>query len=185
MLNSFSKGSKNKQSKGGTMGLPVSPIVSNVYMEEFENRALNTTDHPPRIWKRYVDYTLLTQDSQHKDKFLQHINSKDKAIEFIVEDNRSVGAMPFVDIIIAPTPEGTLTTGVYRKPTHRDQYLQWDGHHNITAKYSVTNTLTHRLKTVCSTPELLGKEIQHLWEAIQIQISQMGTQKDTQQEPET
>ena len=26
------------------------------------------------------------------------------------------------------------------KPTHTDQYLQWDSHHHISAKYSVTNT---------------------------------------------
>ena len=30
---------------------------------------------------------------------------------------------------------------------HTDQYLQWDSHHNIAAKYSVISTLTHRGKT--------------------------------------
>ena len=52
-------------------------------------------------------------------------------------------------------PDGTLSKGVYRKPTHKDQYLQWDSHHHIAAKYNVTGTLTHGAKTVF--PELLGK----------------------------
>ena len=48
---------------------------------------------------------------------------------------------------------------------HTDQYLQWDSHHHLSAKYNVI-TLTHRAKTVCSNPELLQKEMQHLWKAL-------------------
>ena len=44
---------------------------------------------------------------------------------------------------------------------HTDQYLQWDSHHNLVAKYSVISTLIHRAKTVCNKPELLNKEIHH------------------------
>ena len=42
------------------------------------------------------------------------------------------------------------------------QYLHWDSHHNLAAKYSVISTVTHRAKTVCTGLELLNKEIQHL-----------------------
>ena len=34
------------QTKGAAMGSPVSPIVANIYMEAFENRAISTTLHP-------------------------------------------------------------------------------------------------------------------------------------------
>ena len=51
---------------------------------------------------------------------------------------------------------------MYRKPTHTDLYLPWDSNHNIAAKYSVINTLSHRALTICSTPELADKELQHL-----------------------
>ena len=61
-----------------------------------------------------------------------------------------------------PQEDGTLTSKVYRKPTHTDLYLQWDSHHNLTCKYSVVNTLTHRAKAVCSTPQLLTEELNHL-----------------------
>ena len=47
-----------------------------------------------------------------------------------------------------------------------DQYLQWDSHHHLSAKFSVINTLTHRAQTVCSNPELLCKEMDHLRKAL-------------------
>ena len=55
---------------------------------------------------------------------------------------------------------------MYRKSMHTDQYLQWDSHHNLAAKYSVIITLTHRAKTVCMGPDLLNKEINHLRKAL-------------------
>ena len=60
----------------------------------------------------------------------------------------------------------SLSITVYQKPTHTDQYWQWDSHHNLSAKYSFIGILTHRAKTVCSTPELLNEELQHLREAL-------------------
>ena len=67
------------------------------------------------------------------------------------------GSVPFLDILVTPQEDGTLTSKVYRKPTHTDQYLQWDSHHNLACKYSVINTLTHRAKAVCSNSHLLKK----------------------------
>ena len=49
---------------------------------------------------------------------------------------------------------------------HMDQYLWWDSHHYLVAKFSVINTLTHRARTVCTKPELLNQEIQHLREPL-------------------
>ena len=45
---------------------------------------------------------------------------------------------------------------------HTDQYLQWNSHHNLSAKDSVIGTLTHMAKVVCASPELLNDELQHL-----------------------
>ena len=88
-------------------------------MEEFEKKTLNPAVHPLRKWKRYVDDIFVIQDSQPKDNFLQHMNFVRKTIQFTVEDTRSGWAMPFLDIIITPTLEGTLTTHVYRNSMHR------------------------------------------------------------------
>ena len=76
------------------------------------------------------------------------------------------GSISFLDILVTPKVDGTFSTKVYRKPTHTDQYLQWDSNHNLASKYSVINTLTHRARTLCSTPELINNELEHLEEVL-------------------
>ena len=147
-----------EQVEGAAMGSPVSPIVANVYMEYLEQKALSTAPTQPRFLCRYVDDTFVIHKEVNKQGFLQHINSVDPVIRFTVEDNKEDGSIPFLDTIVKPEADGTLSTTVIRKPTHTDQYLQWDSHHHLSAKFSVIHTLSHRASTVCSKPELLQKE---------------------------
>ena len=134
-------------------------------MEAFANRAILTALHPPRMWKRYVDDTFVIQYQSHKEEFLRHINTVDPSIQFTFEESKDDGSIPFLDTIITPETDRTFTIGVYRKPTHTDLYLPWNSNHNLAAKYSVINTLTHRAHTICSTPKLLENEL-HLEEVL-------------------
>ena len=43
-----------QQVDGVAMGSPVSPIVANIFMEEFEQKALATMVNPPRLWKSMI-----------------------------------------------------------------------------------------------------------------------------------
>ena len=127
------------------MGSPISPKVVNLYMEHFEREALWSTSNP-RHWFRYVDDTFVIQQQVHKQAFLEHTNSIDPAIKFTVEGNQGNGSIPFLDTLVTPEEDNSLSITVYCKPTHTDQYVQWDSHHNLSTKYSVIGTLTHRPK---------------------------------------
>ena len=71
-----------EQVEGVAMGSPVSPIVANLYMENFEKKALSTTSTPPRLWMRYVDDTFTIQSEEQKQNVLDHIDNIDPAIKF-------------------------------------------------------------------------------------------------------
>ena len=75
-----------EQTKGAAMGSPVSPIVANIYMEAFEDRAINTALHPPNIWKRYVDDTFVVQLMSQREEFFHHINQVDTSIKFTMQE---------------------------------------------------------------------------------------------------
>ena len=113
-----------------------------------------------------MDDTFVIQKQVHKQDFLQNINSVDPAITFTVETNKDDGAISFLDTIVKPEADGNLSITVYRKSTHTDQYLQWNSQHHLSAEYGVIKTLTHRVQTVCSSPEPLCKEIDHLRKAL-------------------
>ena len=145
--------------EGAAMGLLVSPIVANLYLENFEGEALRSASYPSRYWYRFVDDTWGIQQQAHKLLLLDHINSIDPSIKFTVKGNQENGAILFLDTLVKPEADNSLSIRVYCKPTHTDQYLQWNSHHDISAKYSVIGTLTHRAKSVCTTPGLLNEEL--------------------------
>ena len=155
-----------EQVEGAAMGSPLSPIVANIYMENFEVEAIRSAPIPPQFWKRYVDDTFTILESSKKEEFLEHLNSIDQQIQFTAEEPREDGAMPFLDILVSPGRDGSLSTSVYRKPTHTDLYLQWESHHPLSSKYSVIGTLQHRANTICSNPQLLHEEEKHLHQAL-------------------
>ena len=123
------------------MGSPVSPIVVHLYMEYFEHKALGTATHPLECGLGICMAHFFIQKEDHKQNFLEHINSVDPAIKFTVEDKED-GAIPFLETIVKPEADDRLFITVYRKLTHMDQYLQWDSHHYLSTKHSVINTLT-------------------------------------------
>ena len=84
-------------------------------------------------------------------------------IKFTIELPGTDG-LPFLDTLTEPNPN-SIGSKVYRKPT--DRYLDYNSNHPISAKLSVIHTLIHRAKQVCSTPEFLAKEMDHLHNVLQ------------------
>ena len=156
------QGQYYEQVEGEAMGSPVSPIVTNIFMEKFEAKALETAPHHPSLWKRFVDDTFVILEGQYKDEFFNHVNSIDENIKFTAETTKADGSMPFPDTMVTLKSDGSLSTTVYRKPTHTNQYLQWDSHHAISNKYSVISSLLHRAKDIYSNQDQLKEEETHI-----------------------
>ena len=143
------------------MGSPVSPIVANLFMEDFEQRALNSSPHPVKIWYCYVDDTICIMDKDHVDDFTHHINSIKDAIKFTTEPEVN-NSIAMLDTKITRHPDGSMTCGVYRKPTHTDQYLNFGSHHPLQHKLGVVRTLTHRANTIITREEDRQQEMHHI-----------------------
>ncbi|KAG8236204.1 hypothetical protein J437_LFUL016712 [Ladona fulva] len=47
------------QEQGVAMGSPLSPAVANLFMEQFEEKALNAAKKKPKCYFRYVDDTFV------------------------------------------------------------------------------------------------------------------------------
>ena len=160
-LNSTSfvyQGQFYQQIEGAAMGGPLSPIVANIFMEKFEEEALVTAPHLQVCGKGMWMILLSSRKKSTKMSFFQHINSLEDNIKFTAETTKANGSMPFLDTLVTHRSDESLETKVYRKPTHTNQYLQWDSHHAINNKYSMISTLLHRARNICSNKELLEEE---------------------------
>ena len=148
----------NDQIYGAALHSPISPIVTNFFMEKFETRSINTAPNPPRLWLRYIDDTFAIQKAEHSQRFPQHIISIDPHIQCPAETPNTYVSISFLDTLVSPGPDTLLLTIAYRKPTHTDLYLHWDSHHNLSTKYSVLHTLKHRARTIYANPQLLYED---------------------------
>ena len=71
-----------QQTHDAAMGSPISPLVANCYMEQFEKLATSTAPQPISLRLRYVDDTFTVLHEYDMDEFTEHINSIDPHIKF-------------------------------------------------------------------------------------------------------
>ncbi|KAI8519660.1 hypothetical protein Bbelb_029170 [Branchiostoma belcheri] len=156
------KGQFYQQMHGCAMGSPVSPIVVNLYMEKFENKALSTfNDTPPANWFRYVDDIWCRLKKRVAADFFDHINQIDDNIKFTQEPSHD-NMLPFLDTKTIVEEDGNLRFEVYRKPTHTDQYLAFDSHHPLEHKLAVIKTLFHRADHIITSDQAKTDDHRHL-----------------------
>ena len=86
-----------RQIHGCAMGSPISPIVVSLYMERFEEKALESYEStPPSHWFRYVDDTWVKIRKDEARGFFDHIDKVDNNIKFKQEEIQD-GVLPFLD----------------------------------------------------------------------------------------
>ena len=95
-----------EQKEGVVMGSLVSAVVANLYMEFFEDLALETTPIRPRLWKSYVDDTFCILSKGSTEELLHHLNSVRPTVKFTVEQED--GALPFLNTLLRRRRDGSL-----------------------------------------------------------------------------
>ncbi|CAG4972619.1 unnamed protein product [Parnassius apollo] len=86
-----------KQLDGVAMGSPVSPIVADIFMEDFEEKALLTSPINPRFYKQYVDDTFTILPLDKVTAFLDYLNSINSKIQFTMQLEAN-NSLAFIDV---------------------------------------------------------------------------------------
>nr|XP_032512157.1 uncharacterized protein LOC116766424 [Danaus plexippus plexippus] len=154
------------QVDGVAMGSPVSPVVADIFMEDFEVRALCSPPIRPLIYKRYVDDTFTILNKNKTSAFLNHLNSINSKIQCTIELEAN-NSLAFLDILVVRNPDNTLGHTVYRKPTHTDRYLNGYSHHHPIQLATVGKSLLQRAQHLCDADHLEA-ELQHVKHALTI-----------------
>ena len=149
------------QTDGVMMGSPLGSLIANIFMCELENHLVPTLGNVLEGWTRYVDDTFAFIEPGTTQDVLQKLNSYDPKIQFTfeTENNRTI---PFLDVLIRRTRDNQLETTVYRKKTNNGIYMNWNSHSPQSWKIGTLKNLIRRAAMICSQPEDLQREINHL-----------------------
>ena len=93
--------------------------------------------------------------------FHDHLNTISSSIKF-AKELESEGTLSFLDVAVIWKTDGTLSTDIYRKPTHTGRYLSFTSHHPLNQKLSIARTLYSRANNIISDENEKIQEFYHV-----------------------
>ena len=128
-------GKHYKQLHGTAIGLHVSVVVAEIFIQHVEECSLVTWHQTIPLWLRYIDDTFTAVHRDEIDAFHDHLNKQNADIQFTKEIEEN-GKLPFLDCLVS-RDNNELRTTVYRKPTHTDRLLD-ESSYNLTSHKATT-----------------------------------------------
>ena len=131
------------------MGSPLSGILADIYMNDFENKFLFNIKNPFLkniiAYNRYVDDTavIFNGTTRQIDSLVTYISKCNKNIKFTAEHeiNNSIN---FLDLNISKN-NNKLKFKIYRKPTTTTTTIHANSYHPYSQKIAAYNSMIHRL----------------------------------------
>ena len=131
-------------------------------MEALFPRLLLTSTWKNLILKRHADEIFPGLTRSSFNGFLQHLNSRQPTIHITMEIKKD-NTIPFLGTSVTRDSDGFLTSRVYKKPTHTDQYLAYDSHHPQSVIFlSVRSAEQNPLHA--TKPSVISEEKKHFQE---------------------
>ena len=135
------------------MGASVSPVITNIFLNNFEIKILNTcpSTYKPKFYRLYLDNIFLLLDNENQVKlYLDFIISKHAQINFPFEGENK-NALSFLDVAVKRN-YCIFTSSIFRKHTFSFFGLITNYFNNIVMKYKISSiiTLLHRAYDVSS-----------------------------------
>ncbi|BHF80701.1 hypothetical protein SprV_0702382900 [Sparganum proliferum] len=140
-----------EQIKGTPMGSPIFSLVAELVLQELEKV----------VFSHYVGDTFVIIEKDKLSGFQDLLNSVFPDIQFTREEEEDE-KLPFLDVLVTRTPDGELSTTVYRKAINTTQVLNYHSNHPMVHRRGCVRALFDRVKTHCSEPEGRMQELRHL-----------------------
>ena len=132
------------------MGTKLAPSFANIFMGWFEDSFVYTYKLQPLMWKRYIDdvFMIWQHGEPELKDFITHLNSRRNTIKFTEEC--SCSSVNFLDVTVSLTPNGTIKTSLYCKPTDSHNYLLYSSEHPRHLLRGIPYSQFLRVRRICS-----------------------------------
>ena len=133
------------------MGTKMAPSYANLFLGLFEANALKNAPFQPHTWLRYIDdiFMIWTEGPDNLKIFIDYLNNIHSTIKFT--SSHSSTNIPFLDVSVSLTNDGSISTDLYTKPTDKHQHLLYSSCHPLHTKKAIPFSLALRLRRICST----------------------------------
>ncbi|RLU15331.1 hypothetical protein DMN91_012325 [Ooceraea biroi] len=127
---------------GSPMGSPLSPILTDMVMEDLEVHCLGLLDFTVPVFYRYVDdvFTILPRDRLHD--VLNVFNGYHPRLRFTYEIETN-NMLSFLDATVI-RDDNVLITNWYQKPTFSGRYVNFLSNHCVKHKIGIVKSLVDR-----------------------------------------
>lgn len=151
------------QKRGLPMGSPMSPLLAEIYMNNMENKIMESKTHNLKIkkWLRYVDDILIIWEGTDEEwkQFVEEINNMEETIKFKMEiGNQEIN---FLDLNIKMTKDNFIFD-IYRKETFTDAIIPNDSYHPMQYKMAAISNYCHRVNNCIRNEKIKMKEIRRI-----------------------
>jgi peptide-methionine (R)-S-oxide reductase len=143
------------------MGTKMAPSYANIFMRKLEKHLLESSIERLLSWYRFIDDVDMkwTQSDEELQNFLYRANNLHPSIKFTHEISNTT--ISFLDTS-SSLSEGVLSTDLYSKPTHTNQYLLPRSCHPPHVTKSIPYSQALRIRRICSTNKSLKKRLGQL-----------------------
>ena len=103
------------------------------------------------LFKRYIDdcFFIWTSTVEELENFIHHMNNQSPHIKFTSTFDSETKEVPFLDIKVSSKNE-KFSTDLYKKETHRPQYLDPTSCHVGHTSKNIPYSLAYRIRRICS-----------------------------------
>lgn len=151
------------QKQGLAMGSPLSPLMAELFMDNFECKYIV---NEPNIlfYYRYVDDVIICWKGTVRQihSFVNRLNTIHSKIKFKLE-LESDQSLNFLDLTITRV-HNKLDFQIYRKPTHTDTTIPASSCHPLQHKLAAFRSYVHRLLSVPLSTDSYVKELNILYQ---------------------
>ena len=137
------------QIHGTAMGTKMAPSYANLFLGYFEANVLENAPFQPHTWLRYDIFMIWTEGLDNLTIFIDYLNNIHSTIKFT--SSHSSTNIPFLDVSVSLTNDGSISTDLYTKPTDKHQHLLYSSCHPLHTKKAIPFSLALRLRRICST----------------------------------
>ncbi|XP_050315966.1 uncharacterized protein LOC126750390 [Anthonomus grandis grandis] len=138
----------------------MSPICSDIVMAQLQDQCISELSFNVPFFCRYVDDIITAIPNKKENEILSVFNSFHPRLQFTIEQEINC-SLPFLDVKVIRSTDGTIKTDWYQKPTFSERILNYFSEHPMTHKINVIKNLKHRCLRL-SSPEYQRKNLHYV-----------------------